>query len=152
MTSQVGGVAEGDIDLSPTRDFPPVDLKRRVVGVTVEPAPGDSTGPRGRLVVIGNMEFATDRYAGSAQENAVLALNAVDWLSQDESLISIRSRDRRPPRLLFATPVLQQGVKYANVIVLPLLIAAFGALRLFNRRRRSLTPWAPLAGGRVEVA
>jgi ABC-type uncharacterized transport system involved in gliding motility auxiliary subunit len=120
--------------------------------VTIEPTPGDSAGPRGRLVVVGNMEFATDRYASGAQENAVLALNAVDWLSQDESLISIRSRDRRPPRLLFSTPALQQGVKYANVIGLPLLIAAFGALRLLGRRRRSLTPWVPLAGGRVEAA
>jgi ABC-type uncharacterized transport system involved in gliding motility auxiliary subunit/ABC-type transport system involved in multi-copper enzyme maturation permease subunit len=149
ISSRAGGVAEGDIDLTPTRQFPPVDLKPRVVGVTVEPSPGDTTGPRGRLVVVGNMEFATDRYASSAQENAVLALNAVDWLAQDEALISIRSRDRRPPRLLVATPALQQGVKYANVIVLPLLIAAFGALRLLGRRRRSLTPWSPLAARRV---
>jgi ABC-type uncharacterized transport system involved in gliding motility auxiliary subunit len=98
------------------------------------------------------MEFATDRYASSAQENVVLALNAVDWLSQDEALISIRSRDRRPPRLLFSTPALQQGVKYLNVIGVPLLIAVVGALRLLNRRRRSLAPWTPLAGTRAEVA
>ncbi len=151
-TSRMGGIAEGDIDLTPTRDFPSFDLKPRVVGAMVQPAPGDSTGPRGRLVLVGNMEFATDRYAGSAQENAVLALNAVDWLSQDESLISIRSRDRRPPRLLFATPTVQEGVKYVNIIGVPLLIAVFGALRLLNRRRRALTPWAPLAGARGEVA
>lgn len=152
MSSRVGGIAEGEIDLSPTRQFPPVNLKPRVVGVTVAPAPGDTSGPRGRLVVVGNMEFATDRYGGSAQENVVLALNAVDWLSQDESLISIRSRDRRPPRLLFSSLLLQQGVKYANLIVLPLLIAAAGALRLLARRRRALTPWTPLAGGRPGAA
>jgi ABC-type uncharacterized transport system involved in gliding motility auxiliary subunit len=152
QTSRVGGIAEGDIDLSPTRDFPSFDLKTRVVGVTVEPAPGDTISPRGRLVLVGNMEFATDRYASSAQENVVLALNAVDWLSQDEALISIRSRDRRPPRLLFSTPALQQGVKYLNVIGVPLLIAVVGALRLLNRRRRSLAPWTPLAGTRAEVA
>jgi ABC-type uncharacterized transport system involved in gliding motility auxiliary subunit len=152
MSSRVGGIAEGDIDLSPTRQFPPVDLKPRLVGVSVEPVAGDSASPKGRLVLVGNMEFATDRYAGSAQENAVLALNAVDWLAQDEALISIRSRDRRPPRLLFSSPALQQGVKYVNLIALPLLIAAFGALRLMGRRRRALTPWAPLAGRRSEVA
>ncbi len=151
-TSRVGGVAEGDIDLSPTRDFPSVDLAQRVVGVTVEPTAGNPAGPRGRLVLVGNMEFATDRYAGSAQENTVLALNAVDWLSQDESLISIRSRDRRPPRLLFSSPALQQGVKYGNVILLPLLIAAAGAVRLVRRRRRSMVPWTPLASRRPEVA
>ncbi len=102
ISSRVAGIAEGDIDLSPTRQFPPVDLKPRVLGVSV--MPGDSGGPRGRIVLVGNMEFATDRYASSATENAVFALNSIDWLAQDEALISIRSRDRRPPRLLFTTP------------------------------------------------
>lgn len=151
-TSKLGGIAEGDIDLSPTRDFPSYDLKPRVVGVMVQPAPGDSAGPRGRLVLVGNMEFATDRYASSAQENVVLALNAVDWLSQDESLISIRSRDRRPPRLLFPTPAVQQGVKYLNLVLVPLLLAVYGTVRLIRRRRRALQPWQPLAGGRPEAA
>lgn len=146
MTSRVAGIAEGEIDLTPTRQFPPVDLKSRAVGVAV--TPGDSgSGPKGRVVVVGNMEFATDRYASSATENAVFALNAIDWLSQDESLISIRSRDRRPPRLLFASQALQQGVKYANVVLLPILVAIFGAVRLIGRRRRALTPWSPLTRG-----
>ena len=147
MTSRVAGIAEGEIDLSPTRQFPPVDLKQRPVGLAV--TPGDSgAGPKGRIVLVGNMEFATDRYASSATENAVFALNAIDWLSQDETLISIRSRDRRPPRLLFTSQTLQQGVKYSNVVLLPILVAVFGAIRLIGRRRRALTPWTPLAGSR----
>jgi ABC-type uncharacterized transport system involved in gliding motility auxiliary subunit/ABC-type transport system involved in multi-copper enzyme maturation permease subunit len=151
MSSRAAGVAEGAIDLSPTRQFPPTDLKQRVLGVSV--MPGDSgTGPRGRIVLVGNMEFATDRYAGSATENAVFALNAIDWLAQDEALISIRSRDRRPPRLLFSSPTLQQGVKYANVAAIPVLIALSGVVRLVGRRRRALTPWSPLAGGAGESA
>ncbi len=146
MTSRLASVAEGDIDLNPQREFPPVDPKPRMLAAAAQA--GDSGGgPRGRVVVVGNMEFATDRYASSATENAVFALNAIDWLSQDESLISIRSRDRRPPRLLFSSPALQQGVKYANLVGLPLLLALYGLVRLTGRRRRSLTPWTPLAGG-----
>ena len=146
MSSRAAGIAEGAIDLSPTRQFPPADLKPRVLGVSV--TPGDSgTGPRGRIVLVGNMEFATDRYAGSATENAIFALNAIDWLAQDEALISIRSRDRRPPRLLFSSLRLQQGVKYANLAAIPVLIAVLGIVRLVRRRRRALTPWRPLAGG-----
>jgi ABC-type uncharacterized transport system involved in gliding motility auxiliary subunit len=151
MSSRVAGVAEGDIDLSPARQFPPVDLKPRVLGAAV--APSDTGGgPRGRVVVVGNMEFATDRYASSATENAIFALNAIDWLAQDEALISIRSRDRRPPRLLFPSPVLQAGVKYANLGLLPLLVAGLGIFRLVGRQRRSLRPWTPLAGGSPEAA
>ena len=146
MTSRLASVAEGDIDLNPQREFPPVDPKPRMLAAAAQA--GDSGGgPRGRVVVVGTMEFATDRYASSSTENAVFALNAIDWLSQDESLISIRSRDRRPPRLLFSSPALQQGVKYANLVGLPVLLAIYGLVRLTARRRRSLQPWRPLAGG-----
>jgi ABC-type uncharacterized transport system involved in gliding motility auxiliary subunit len=96
-------------------------------------------------VVVGNMEFATDRYASAAGENVVFALNAIDWLAQDEALIQIRSRDRTPPRLLFTSPTLQQGIKYANVVLVPLLVMLLGVVRLVGRRRRALIPWTPLA-------
>lgn len=151
ISSQAGGVAEGDIDLNPNRQFPPVDLKTRLLGAAVQLG-GTGSGPHGRLVVVGNMEFATDRYLGGAPDNANFALNAIDWLSQDESLISIRSRDRRPPRLLFSSRTLQEGVKYANLVLLPVLLAGFGLLRLTSRRRRALAPWKPLSGGAPEAA
>jgi ABC-2 type transport system permease protein len=142
-SSPAAGVAEGDIDLNPTRAFPRSDFKRRVLGAQV--IPDSASGNRGRIVVVGNMEFATDRYL--SPDNGAFTLNAIDWLAQDEALISIRSRDRRPPRLLFSSPALQEGVKYANLILLPLLIAAWGTVRLVRRRRRSLQPWQPLTTG-----
>jgi ABC-type uncharacterized transport system involved in gliding motility auxiliary subunit len=98
------------------------------------------------------MEFATDRYASSATENAVFALNAIDWLAQDEALIAIRSRDRRPPRLLYTSAALQVGIKYANVVLVPMLVGILGVFRLLGRRRRALAPWTPLAGRSREAA
>jgi ABC-type uncharacterized transport system involved in gliding motility auxiliary subunit len=97
------------------------------------------------------MEFATDRYASSAAENGVFVLNAVDWLAQDEGLIGIRSRDRRPPRLVFTSPMLQQGIKYGNVLGVPFLIALAGFVRLVRRRRRADIPWRA-QGGAGEAA
>ena len=144
LSSRLGGLAEGTIDVAPTRNFPGVDLKPRVLGVQLEP---DSASGLGRVILIGNMEFATDRYLGNAPDNATFALNAVDWLTQDLALVSIRSRDRSPPRLLLATPTLQQGVKYFNLAGLPVLVALVGLIRLLARRRQSLQPWRPLAGG-----
>ena len=47
----------------------------------------------------------------------------MDWLAQDEELIAIRSKDRRPPPLLFTSAPLREGVKYANLAGLPLLVA-----------------------------
>jgi ABC-type uncharacterized transport system involved in gliding motility auxiliary subunit/ABC-type transport system involved in multi-copper enzyme maturation permease subunit len=141
FSSRAGGLTEGLIDLDPTRHFPETDLRPRLLSVMVQPAAGDTSGVRGRLVLVGNMEFATDRYASSAAENGIFVLNAVDWLAQDEALIGIRSRDRRPPRLVFTSPVLQEGIKYANVVGIPFLIAIAGLIHLLSRRRRSRTPW-----------
>jgi ABC-2 type transport system permease protein len=142
-SSRAAGVAEGDIDLNPTRAFPRSNVRQHILGVQVQ---ADSASPvRGRVVLVGNAEFATDRYL--SPDNGAFALNAVDWLAQDEALISIRSRDRRPPRLLFTSPVMQEAIKYVNLVGVPLLIAVWGVVRLVRRRRRSLTPWTPLAGG-----
>ncbi|MDH5282500.1 MAG: Gldg family protein [Gemmatimonadota bacterium] len=141
LSSRAAGVAEGMIDLDPTRFFPETDLRSRPLAVMVQPADADTGRARGRLVLVGNMEFATDRYASSAAENGIFVLNAIDWLAQDEALIGIRSRDRRPPRLVFTSPALQQGIKYANVAGIPLLIAVGGFIHLVRRRRRSRTPW-----------
>lgn len=149
LSSRLAGVAEGTIDLTPTRTFPGADLKPRVLALQVEP---DSTSGYGRLVLVGNMEFATDRYLGNAPENATFALNAVDWLTQDLALVSIRSRDRTPPRLLFSSPGMAQSIKYANIVGLPVLIALVGLLRLLARRRQALTPWRPLADSSREAA
>ncbi len=140
-SSRAAGVAEGDINLDPVRSFPRGDGKTQLLGAQVQPAPGAGTG--GRLVVVGNMEFATDRYLSASPDNVSFTLNAIDWLAQDEALISIRSRDRRPPRLLFTNRALQEGVKYANLILLPLLIGLWGLVRLVRRRRRSMQPWQP---------
>jgi ABC-type uncharacterized transport system involved in gliding motility auxiliary subunit len=108
-------------------------------------APADSAkGARGRVVVVGSLDFATDRFVHSAPENLSFALNAVDWLAQDEALIAIRSKDRRPPALMFQSAVQREGVKYANMIALPLLVAAFGAARIIRRRRRTRQSYRPL--------
>ena len=71
--------------------------------VTPPPATGGGK-PRGRVVVVGSLDFATDRFVRTAPENLAFTLNAIDWLAQDEELIAIRSKDRRPPPLLFAEP------------------------------------------------
>jgi ABC-type uncharacterized transport system involved in gliding motility auxiliary subunit len=80
----------------------------------------------------------------TAPENLAFSLNAVDWLAQDEELIAIRSKDRRPPPLLFTSAPLREGVKYANVAGLPLLVGVLGIIRLVRRRRRTREPYRPL--------
>jgi len=90
------------------------------------------------------VDFATDRFVHSAPENLAFTLNAIDWLAQDEGLIAIRSKDRRPVPLVFASATQREAAKYLNLIGLPLLVAAFGAGHLIRRRRRTREPYRPL--------
>jgi ABC-type uncharacterized transport system involved in gliding motility auxiliary subunit len=131
--------------IDPNRDFPQTDLKVRLLAVQGEArkAAKDRTSA-GRVVVIGDATFASDRSARGAPENIALAANAVDWLAQDEALISIRAKDRRPPQLVFTSNLAREGVKYVNVIGVPLLVAAAGLVRLARRRRKTREPYRPL--------
>jgi ABC-type uncharacterized transport system involved in gliding motility auxiliary subunit len=150
-SSQATGTFAGVTTIAPTQDFPQTDLKHRLLAVMVNPQPAEKGGKAGgRLVVVGSLDFATDRFVRTAPENLAFALNAIDWLAQDEELIAIRSKDRRPPPLLFQSRTLREGVKYANVVGLPLLVGLLGVIRLVRRRRRTREPYRPLvpaAGG-----
>ena len=65
----------------------------------------------------------------------MLVLNAIDWLAQDDALIAIRSKDRAPPPLVFASSVKRGVAKYGNLIGVPALLIAAGIVRLWRRRR-----------------
>jgi ABC-type uncharacterized transport system involved in gliding motility auxiliary subunit/ABC-type transport system involved in multi-copper enzyme maturation permease subunit len=151
VTSEAGGADTDMAMIDPSRDnFRTDSLRTRILAVQVAPAQGGE-GKRGaRLVVIGSTNFASDDFVQRSPENLTFALNAVDWLAQDESLIAIRAKDRRPPVLAFASGAVRDTVKYLNMIGLPVLIALWGVIRLARRRRRATTPYRPLA--RPEVA
>lgn len=141
VTSRQAGLEGPDVLLSPQQQFSRTSLATRILAVQVQPKGG------GRLVVVGNGEFASDRFAQNSPENLNFALNAVDWLAQDEALISIRSKDRSPPPLSFSSPTLRGIVTYGNIVGVPLLVALFGALRLARRRARTRQSYRPLAAG-----
>lgn len=146
VTSRGAGSAMGMTPIDPGREFPQTDLSQRTLAVQVEPkAHGDSSA-RGRVIVVGNSEFATDQFAQQAPENLALALNAVDWLAEDDALISIRAADRRPPALAFASVAVAQGVKYSVMIGVPVLVAVAGVLRMTRRRARSRLPYRKIRG------
>jgi ABC-type uncharacterized transport system involved in gliding motility auxiliary subunit len=144
-SSQATGTFSNITTIAPTQDFPQADLKQRLLAALVTPQPTSDGGTAaGRIVVVGSLDFATDRFVRTAPENLAFTLNAVDWLAQDEELIAIRSKDRRPPPLLFESPALREGVKYANLVGLPLIVALVGIVRLVRRRRRTREPYRPL--------
>ena len=140
LTSAAAGTFTDATSIDPRSHFPQASLGRQLLAVVA--APKDSA--RGRAVVIGSSDFATDRFVQNAPENLALTLNAIDWLAQDQDLIAIRSKDRRPEPLVFKTAAERELAKYANLIGLPLLVALAGLVHLIRRRRRTRDPYRPL--------
>ena len=147
VTSRAGGAQETMVFLDPARPFSRDSLHRRLVGLLASRAGSDTAkgAPRGRLVVVGTSDFASDRYARNSPENVVFVENAIDWLAQDEALIGIRSKNRAPPPLVFTSAVTRGVVKYGNLIGVPALLIVAGVLRLLQRRQTTRRPYRPLA-------
>jgi ABC-type uncharacterized transport system involved in gliding motility auxiliary subunit len=85
-----------------------------------------------RLVVIGNSSFAANQWAG-LQRNSDLFLNTVNWLAQDEDLISIRPKSATNRRVIL-TETQQRELFWLSLIFLPGIVIVSGALLWIRRR------------------
>jgi len=86
------------------------------------------------VVVFGDSEFANNTYFAQ-QGNGDFFLNAVNWLAQEETLISIRPRS---PKSTPLTLTASQGrvVFWLPVVLLPGLVIVIGSYVIINRRRK----------------
>ncbi len=150
VTSRAGGVQESTAFISPDRPFSRDSLRSRIVALAVSPS--SNPAGRGRIVVVGTADFASDRYARNSPENIVFVQNAIDWLAQDEALIAIRSKNRAPAPLVFTSIVKRSAVKYGNLIGVPLLLVALGIVRLLRRRETKRRVYRPLASAPAGAA
>jgi ABC-type uncharacterized transport system involved in gliding motility auxiliary subunit len=89
-------------------------------------------GNPGRFVVIGSSEFVDNAMIGF-QGNRDLAVNAVNWLSSDEDLISIRPKEPEDRRLN-VTQRQMSVFMYTDLIAIPLFIIIWGVSILLKRR------------------
>ncbi len=146
VTSRAGGVQQTTAFIEPGSQLSRDSLRPRVVAALATlPATTSGAAPRGRVVVVGSADFASDHYARNSPTNIVLVQNAIDWLAQDEGLIAIRSKDRAPPPLVFSSSVARGAAKYGNLAGVPLLLMAAGIGRLLGRRRTTRRVYRPLA-------
>jgi ABC-type uncharacterized transport system involved in gliding motility auxiliary subunit len=91
------------------------------------PAPGDTKKPeekKARLVVFGSSQIADNAYLAQSGNRDII-LNAMGWLSEEESLISIRPRDEKGTPLSL-TPSDVRFLFFFSVLFLPLLIIIIG--------------------------
>jgi ABC-type uncharacterized transport system involved in gliding motility auxiliary subunit len=88
--------------------------------------------PETRIVVFGDSDFAANAWLG-IPGNRDLFMNTINWLAQQENLISIRPRDPKDTRMTL-TADQQTRVFWITVVIIPGLILLAGVQTWWRRR------------------
>jgi ABC-type uncharacterized transport system involved in gliding motility auxiliary subunit len=99
------------------------------LGVAASRKEGDRTA---RLVVIGNSTFATNELV-TQQRNGDLFFNAINWLAQDENLISIRPKTATN-RKVDMTEAQARAMSWLDLVFLPGFVILCGVYIWWKRR------------------
>ena len=86
-----------------------------------------------RIAVFGDSDFAMNGYF-NFQANGNLFLNSVNWLAEEEDLVSIRPRDPENRRLSL-TAQQSKLMLWVGVILLPLTVFALGII-VYRKRKK----------------
>jgi ABC-type uncharacterized transport system involved in gliding motility auxiliary subunit len=111
------------------------DPKNKKGPLTIAAAGTYNTGKensQGRFVVIGSSGWAANRFLGF-NGNDDLALNAMNWLSSDEDLISIRPKPKDDRRITMTAGQLS-FVRAVSQFMLPLVVVIAGVGVWWKRR------------------
>jgi ABC-type uncharacterized transport system involved in gliding motility auxiliary subunit len=148
VTTEYGGRFRAPASIDPGLDWErvvdPGRLEPQVLAAAYQGEGGT------RIVLVGTrtiIEDATIQGAQGGLAGLIFFQNAVDWLAQDESLISIRSKDRSPPQLLFQSAFARDLAKWGNIAGVPLLFILLGVWRLGRRRSAQRRVFEP--GGAI---
>lgn len=118
---------------SPSVD--PADPKNKKGPLTLAAAgtyKTDKENSQGRFVVVGSSEWVANSFL-NFNGNRDLALNAVNWLSSDEDLISIRPKEQED-RNITMTRAQLNVVRITSQFLLPLMVI-FAGVSVWWRRR-----------------
>jgi ABC-type uncharacterized transport system involved in gliding motility auxiliary subunit len=96
------------------------------------PKPDDPGKPETRIAVFGDSDFVTNGYLG-IPGNRDLFLNTVNWLAQQENLISIRPREAGNSTVNLTADAAQR-LFWLSIVIIPGLILAAGVQTWWRRR------------------
>lgn len=93
---------------------------------------------KGRLIVIGNSRFLTNRMVKQYKQNLTFFLNTVDYLTLDQDLIGIRSKEVMDRSLVKLSDNERTIVKTGGTFLIPALVLLYSFLHFFERRKKKI--------------
>lgn len=87
------------------------------------------------MIVAADSLWLTERLVNGFPEHVVLAVNWIDWLSQEDQLAAIRSKGRVVRQLVFTSDVHRDVVQYGNIFGVSAVLIVLAMVRFFLRRR-----------------
>lgn len=128
-----GPIAIGAAVAAVAPDAEKADAAKTDAAHAADPAKADEPKkPETRVAVIGDSDFAANAYLG-IQGNKDLFVNAVNWLAQQENLISIRPKDASDRRVTL-TAGQQSGIFWLSLLLLPALALGAGVVTWARRK------------------
>ena len=100
------------------------------LGVTVEGSNGS------KIVIIGDAEWLDPNYLQRFESNLLFGLNIIDWLAQNDTLASVRSKVVTERSLVFSSYTHKNIVQYVNIVGIPLGFVIIAFLRYTQRRSK----------------
>jgi ABC-type uncharacterized transport system involved in gliding motility auxiliary subunit len=127
------GDKAGPVSLAAAVSSPASDVPATPAAVPAEGSkPADSPKPESRIAVFGDSDFVTNGYLG-IPGNRDLFLNTVNWLAQQENLISIRPREAGSSTLNLTADAAQR-IFWLSILIIPGVILAAGVQTWWRRR------------------
>jgi len=122
-------------------EIPPIIVTDEEGNTTEEPASSEekdkflSETEDGRLIVVGDADFALDINLQRFQSNGIFFLNLVDALTSDEALIQIRSKAVTDRPLKELSDGVKNTIRWANILGISVLFTFYGLMRFAKRRK-----------------
>jgi ABC-type uncharacterized transport system involved in gliding motility auxiliary subunit len=96
-----------------------------------------------RAALIGDTDMIKDNFVTNNQQNLIMTLNLVDYMSNDPTMLTIRSKILKDSPLKTLTDQHKTLVKWVNIVLpLGLLLASYG-LSVYWRKRK-INQWYEL--------
>jgi len=133
-TTKFGGRQTGSFFISPDAQPSSENLEEQIVAVSLMSEETKPTAKTTRMVIVGDSDFLSDQFSQGSPENLAFGIEALSWLSQEESLASIGLKQKVKRQLLFKNETQIALVKYGNMSLVFLMLAGIGIFRFMHRK------------------